>query len=140
MSENDARPFFGAGLVWLAVMEALVWKFTPNPHFLRAAFAWATALWALCLLDLFVLAKLVNAAILLVSGLHRRTRSRMMVETFYWSALKLACLGALIFSVAWGKQIPVTGLLPGVATLFVVPVMGGMIWGLRTFRYGRAFI
>jgi hypothetical protein len=87
-------------------------------------------LWTLSLLDLVALTRLLGVVFKWMSP-NSGNPAVFFIQTLFWGALKLVCLGLFFITLLKGQKIPMHGLLLGMATLGVVPVVGGFIWSQR---------
>jgi hypothetical protein len=126
---KSARPFGFTALGWLALSLAVCTLFPPKHVELRQAIVWLAVIWAVALVDLLALAKLIQAVFALAGG--GDWSPMPAIQTFYWGLIKLACLGLFGAILLRDAAVPASGLLLGLATLFVVPIVGGFIWGQR---------
>lgn len=99
------------------------------------AAAWALAFWLACALDLFALAKTIESALSLIAE-DRRSQKRpaLIVKTTLWGVIKFACLGLLGISLWRARLAPPISLLTGMATLVVVPLLGGLFWSRKELQ------
>lgn len=132
MSEQKITvPFVIAAAVWAAVGYGLCRHFSSS-ELLRSNLGWLFALWALCLFDLFALGKTVQGLLSFASGI-TENRAIYAIQTFSWGLLKLACVGIFALILIKGN-LPSLGLLSGLGTLIVVPLLGGLIWSQSVLR------
>ena len=125
--------FFPFGLVsslWLLLALAVCGYMSSTPEEWKASFVGAFILWAICNLDLLVLKNLVSNVLNLIS-LTDGNRLRVSIRALFWGVLKLICLGLFIIVLLKGHKIPTQGLLLGVSTLVVIPLVGGFLWSQR---------
>jgi len=118
-------PFIAAGMIWAGVSVVLI---ASRSGTRTESIAWFAGIWLAALLDLFSIAMALSGAIELVAGRQIGQKSIAATKLMLWGAIKLVCLALLGFIVWKGRSIPVTGLLLGLATLFIVPVTGGLWW------------
>ena len=85
----------------------------------------------LCLVDLVALARAVRA-IFEYLGAPREKRVPLLIQASYWAFLKIACLGIFTVVLIRERTIPSAGLLFGMATLVIVPLIGGFWWSRRS--------
>jgi uncharacterized membrane protein len=133
LDRNTLTPFFGIAGVWLLLAFALTAYFSKEPSF--GEFGWVCLLWALSLLDLYVLSRALGAAFELASEPGEK-RGALIIQASYWGVIKLLCLGTFgaILSMN-GRSIPVISLLMGPGTLVTVPLLGGYWWSQRVLRH-----
>jgi hypothetical protein len=120
---GNAKPFAWAAILWAFVAVAIVMFNCPDESRIRAL-EWMGTLWALCLIDLITLAKALQSAILAMDGAGEN-RIPHSIQAFYWGAIKLVCLGLFGFILWQSARAPTVGLLTGLGTLVVVPLLGG---------------
>ncbi|MDR3607486.1 MAG: hypothetical protein P4M08_08905 [Oligoflexia bacterium] len=132
VSSESLSGFGLAGLIWLLLSAAICFKLSPDKAELRRSLTWLCILFGLSILDLFALAQAL-------SGLFDLMRNEsekpifLVFRTSYWASIKLVCLIFLGFLMARGSSssgIPTPGLLTGISTLMVVPLLGGVFWQL----------
>lgn len=127
------RPFVGVALIWGAVALILAYRLgLPAPG---AAMAWASGLWALCVLDLWSLAKILHLA-LGFSNVPPERKGPYLFQTLFWGAAKVACLGSFTTALIFADGAPSSGILLGTATLVIVPLGGGFWWSQRELKNG----
>lgn len=156
---RNALPYFaGVALVWLVLSLGLCFWVASDPVERNRALAWTLGLSTLAWADLFSLGKTVAIALSLIvdaeSGTSNQhageSRARGLfavraIKASTWGALKLACLllfGVILYKGSQGSSrghlghdaIPTVGLMTGVGTLFVVPLIGGLIWNLKNSK------
>lgn len=121
--------FWVAGLWW-----ALSAAWVSNAG---SSLSWLSAIWFLCMADLFALAKLVSALLELVGSENedRKKHGQAVIRASSWGAIKLACLAFIGMVLFRGRDIPTYSLLAGLGTLVVVPIFGGLGWHLRGERH-----
>jgi len=130
-----------APFIWTAGVWALAWSVVfaldrnlNSPQLLR----WFLSGWLLCMVNLFSLAKTMSAAVELAACTEAQVASgeRMIwiLKAFFWGGLKLACLGVFIVFLLAGRKAPMEAVLTGLATIVVVPLFGGIFWGLLQSR------
>jgi hypothetical protein len=127
---SELAPFAFAAIAWAVAAVLLCWYWDGSV----LAFRWMLGLWALCLLDLFAIAKTM-AAVIAVSADAAGNRPALLVQASTWGAIKLACLGLLGILLFRGQSIPSHALLLGLGTLVVVPLIGGLWWSQRALRH-----
>jgi hypothetical protein len=95
---------------------------------------WMFYFWGLSLIDLFFLAKLMQV---MVYGQRSKSKKnlKMSIEALCWGLIKISCMGLFILALLKGQKTPLYGLLLGLATLGVVPVLGGVLWSQRVLRH-----
>jgi len=139
--EKIFQPFGIAALIWLAVGVASCSYFSEAAE-THKNLVWFLGLWALCLCDLIVLAKTVQGLFAFAAGAVEN-RPAQIIQTFSWGFLKLVCLGIFTFVMIRGRPFPMLGLLIGLGTLVVVPLLGGILWSskiLGVSENGRALV
>ena len=117
--------FAAIALGWGIFGSALSMKFSSHP---QSALAWMLVLWMLCVLDLIALAKTVAAATILMSDQFPEKKAAFMVQTLVWGTTKFAVLGFLGIVLWKAQAAPKIAVVLGVATLLVVPLIGGFWW------------
>ncbi len=121
----DLRPFILATLGW-GLLSAVVLTFMGG-DVLGALRSWGIY-FALAVTDLFFLVKIVAALMHLMSDQGAKNRTAYAIQAFVFGGLKLICLG-MIGLCLW--KFPSTssgGILFGLGTLVVVPLLGGFLW------------
>lgn len=102
---------------------------------------WLSLLSGIALFDLLAIAKVVSNLFEIQSlegAALAEKRTFLIIQTSYWGAIKIACI--LLFGIILVKGshlpsgIPTTGLITGIATFVVVPLVGGIGWYLREAR------
>jgi hypothetical protein len=89
------------------------------------ALRWWAAFYLFSIADLALLAGLVGA---LVGGPPAGSRGRWMARLLFLGFSKLGVLGGGVILMMGNRGIPNASLLSGLATLIVVPVLGGGLW------------
>ena len=112
--------FFGAGAAWLVVG-------TVTSLVVGAGLPWFLGIWVLSMADLAALGKMVQVVIS-ASQAAPENRKAHVIRAFTWGVVKLACFGLLIAVLVNAKVIPAVALLMGLATLVMVPLVGGFVW------------
>jgi hypothetical protein len=126
------RPFICAALGWL-VLAGAVCAMKDGVRGL----SWFVALWGLAALDLYSLAKALEA-LLEVSGGGVEDASKkaaLSIQALFWGTIKLICLasiGTLLMQEAPG--IPQRSLLAGLGSLVVTTLGGGFLWSRQTLK------
>lgn len=140
MQLSTLRPFLYAALVWALCVATGAYFLEPT-HPVRAVL-WALGLWALCIFDLFALAKVVRGALRLAAGQNEagtadpvELRTALGLNTAFWGLIKLSCLGLFMGVLLKGVEIPTGSLLLGLSTLVVIPLLGGLIWSQRGLKH-----
>jgi hypothetical protein len=127
-SSSVRKPFGVAAALWAVVAVALCRIFTANHAAFILNLFWMAGLYLLSVLDLVALGKTVQGALAIAAG----NRAGSAIQTFYWFGLKLACLGIFILAMMsashLGKATPTPGLLVGVGTVTMIPLLGGLFW------------
>jgi hypothetical protein len=121
----DLRPFLWATLGW-AILSVAVLLFIADDvgQSMRSLAIYFT----LAGTDLFFLVKIVAALMHLMSDQGAKNRTAYAIQAFVFGGLKLICLG-MIGLCLW--KLPSTssgGILFGLGTLVVVPLLGGFLW------------
>jgi hypothetical protein len=130
LDRSSILPFVAAGLGWVAIGALFCWK-SSAPAELGASLRWMLGLSLLCLLDLLATAKTFANVL--------QKRSFSLIRASYWGAIKIACFllfGALLWKAgSLPARVPVNGLIIGVSTLMIVPLIGGLIWNALRTRF-----
>jgi membrane protein DedA with SNARE-associated domain len=128
-SMKTGLPFLLAAAAWLAVSTLICWKMAHFPGEMATDMKWMVGLAALCLLDLLALAQLVKNTFKLMETGENRFFSA--IRASYWGTLKLACIvifGTIFWKIGSSQAIiPAEGVLAGISTLVVVPLLGGLL-------------
>lgn len=136
--QSSVYPISSLGLfsfLWLIASEALAVALATSSSQRFLAVQWIFIFWVLSILDLVALAKTLSSVMGLINSSEKsELRATYMVQTLCWGFFKLACLGLFILVLLKGQNIPWIGLLLGMGTLVVVPVMGGFVWSQRALR------
>jgi hypothetical protein len=132
------KPFGIAALAWAVIGVAVCRIFAPSSSAFFSNLLWMTGLYCLSLCDLIALGKTVQGVLSIAASASAdpkegsENRAHRAIQTFYWAILKLACLGifvgAMVLVSREGKSIPTPGLLAGVGTVAMVPLLGGLFW------------
>jgi hypothetical protein len=123
------KPFIIAAIFWAVIGFAMCRHFSAVQE-LPKNLVWLFGLWALCLLDLLALGKTIQGMLAIAAGAGENL-SAYTVHTFSWGLIKLVCLGIFALVMIKGNPIPTAGLLVGMGTLVVVPLVGGFLWSQR---------
>lgn len=123
------KPFVLAAILWAVIGWASCRGFSQADALTRNL-VWFFGLWALSLLDLVALGKTVQGLIAIAGGAGENLPA-YTIHTFSWGLIKLVCLGIFALVVIKGSPIPTAGLLVGMGTLVVVPLVGGLLWSQR---------
>ena len=135
-SLNLEMTSFGlVGLVWLVFGEILCHFLTPNTELAWVSSRWLLGIWALCIVDLYVLRMLVWSVLQILRS-DQGNPSLYVIQTAFWGVLKLVCLGLFIIVLLKGQKIPLHSLLMGIGTLGMVPLVGGFLWSQRLLPEG----
>ena len=141
------RAFLFSGLAWGLIGVVIGWiRFRGgDPGELFRQMKWLCGLWLLSMVDLFSLVQGVGLLVRLSADgsaaapdsekQPRENRTFLIIQTSYWVTLKLACWLLLSLVLLKGKAIPLYGLLFGLGTLAVVPLLGGIMWSQRISRH-----
>lgn len=94
------------------------------------AMRWFLVLSLTCFVDLVAIARTMTAAFgwISVADEVSEKRTAAALQTFYWGAFKLACLGILGMILIRAQSVPGLSLFLGLATLAVLPLVGGYFW------------
>jgi hypothetical protein len=154
MTETDANlsrsvlvPFGVSAIIWLGTSAWICWHLAPDATAAHRALTWMGILSGICLLDLYALIQALSAlfALMALSSSEGSSPSIrppqspifLVIRTSYWGGIKLVCLiflGTLLARGASPSGIPTVGLITGVSTLVVVPLLGGLLWHLQHHR------
>jgi hypothetical protein len=134
LDRQTVSPFLIVGLAWYVASAFLCFQFRHVGEPLWPVLKPMSMLWALCLFDLYCLARAVGAAIGFTSAQGEK-RSALKIQASYWGFIKLACLGILGAILLGDRSIPAIGLLTGSATLVVVPLLGGYWWSQKVLHH-----
>ena len=127
---STSVPFLVVGFAW-AVFGALVClQLAPEAQSFFAL-KWMLGLALVCMTDLMVLAKAVASVIDLMALEHPGHQPKRIVQLMFWSTAKFVCLGAIGYILWNGRAIPQCALFTGLATLVVVPLLGGLWWSYQ---------
>ena len=96
--------------------------------------SWIFVLWGFSILDLFAIASLFKAVYAL-STAEPEKRGAHVINASVWGMIKLACLGLFGFLLLRGHAIPTRELLLGIATMVVVPLVGGFWWSQKVLHH-----
>lgn len=124
------------------VWTALAWTLLGTGFVAYTEGDWARAtgpflgLALLSALDLLALAKVVERVLGFAAATSEK-RGPALVQTFFWGALKLACLGIFILVLSKGVRFAASSLILGLGTLVVVPLVGGYFWSRRDLEHAR---
>ena len=132
--QSILKPFVLSALVWAVAGFAACKYLSEDAVVLQRNLIWLFGLWALCLLDLAALAKTVNGMLAIAaggSGPAAENRGAYVIHTFSWGLIKLVCLGIFALVMIKARPIPTAGLLLGMGTLVVVPLVGGFFWSQK---------
>ena len=127
---STSVPFLIVGLGWAVFGVLLCLRLAPEAQSFFAL-KWMLGLAVVCMMDLMVLAQAVASTIDLMSSDRPEFRPNHVVRLLFWGFAKVACLG-IIGVVIWnGRSIPLCALFTGLATLVVVPLVGGLWWSYQ---------
>jgi hypothetical protein len=128
------KPFLWIALIWLGFGQILCQTMSQDRIQSLASAQWMFIIWALSLLNLGVLAQWMSIVIRWMSSSQEK-RSAYLIQTLFWGVFKLVCLGFFIAILLKGHHIPILGLLLGIGTLGVVPLLGGFFWSQRMLNH-----
>jgi hypothetical protein len=120
-----ARPFGWVALAWLAL--GLLFSFAFG-HRELASLGWMFGIWALSVIDLAVLARLLAALGSCMTDESPSRKSAHVFQALFWAGAKVACLGFFLLVLMNARGAPTASLLSGMGTLLVVPLLGGYGW------------
>jgi hypothetical protein len=125
-------PFIISALIWLILSGILCFSISANPEEARRALVWMLRLAFISLLDLLAIAKVFYYVFELQRDQDPGKRIFSVIRTSYWGALKIACILICGTILVKGSHlpagIPVVGLVTGISTLVIVPLVGGAVW------------
>lgn len=121
------KPFGVAALIWAVLSMGLCRYFAEDTAQFITNVLWLAGLYLLSLCDLVALGKTIEGMIFVSSG-EGENRAVRALQTFYWVLLKLLCLGIFTVVLIKGRSIPSAGLLLGLGTIGIVPLLGGLFW------------
>lgn len=131
-------PFIVCGLFWVALSTALCLYFSGNSEESKRAVIWMLRLSFISMLDLLAIAKVFYYLFELQRDQEPGKRIFSVIRTSYWGALKIACIVICGTILVKGSHlpagIPVVGLVLGISTLVIVPLLGGAVWYLTQKR------
>lgn len=138
LDAESVRPFAAVGLGWIALSALFCWK-TSSSAELHSALRWMLQFSLLCLLDLLAIAKTFANVL--------QSRNFSLIRASYWGAIKIACFllfGAFLWQVRslsagslGASPVPMNGVITGVSTLMIVPLLGGLIWHVLHARFAQ---
>lgn len=129
-----------ACLGWLLVASIICWVYqqtihTPERAAPLVAVLWLVCFWSISVLDLFSLAKFIQAIFSMLSERSAaEKKAAYVIRALSWGIIKLGCFGLfglLLLGATTVLKIPVASLVLGLGTLFVVPLLGGALWGQK---------
>lgn len=121
------KPFGIAAIIWAFLSIGICRYFNADTSRFMTSILWLAGLFLLSLCDLVALGKTIEGMIFVASG-EGENRSVRALQTFYWILLKLLCLGIFTVVLIKGRSIPSLGLLLGLGTVGIVPLLGGLFW------------
>jgi len=127
---KQLRPFIGAGAIWL-VLGLVGISVLSGPDARVPSLAWFFLFWLLGMADLATIAALVFS---MVTWQDTGDKARMGIRVLFLGMAKVGLLlifGAILFL---RHGIPQSSLLVGLATLIVVPILGGFAWSFQGKR------
>lgn len=123
-------PFSVVALAWLILGSFVSVFFSKEP--LGTSVGSFLLVFTLCLANLFFLFKATEKFLLILRSTDLRVS--YTIQLIFWSALKLAGLGAIVFLLMKSSGLPRSSLISGMAVLFILPVVGGYSWAMRDLR------
>lgn len=130
-------PFLAIAIGWIILSAILCLRFSGGEYESRRAVIWMFRLSFISLLDLLAIAKVI----FYVFEIQRATeegpssaikRKFSIIRTSYWGAIKIVCIlicgTILVKGSHLSGGIPPVGLVTGISTLVVVPLVGGLAW------------
>jgi hypothetical protein len=138
---RELLPFILTSIAWFTLWT--VWCLTAGNTDSLSIFKWFLAIWALCVLDLLALSKVILTAVALMalssSEADLAKRPALTVQTMFWGVMKLACLGVLgAVLVIKSGSVPRLSLMAGLGTLVAVPLFGGFWWSMTSLKKGSS--
>lgn len=125
-------PFIISALIWLILSGILCFTLSANPDEAHRALIWMLRLAFISLLDLLAIAKVIYYVFELQRDQDQGKRIFSVIRTSYWGALKIVCIVICGTILVKGSHlptgIPVVGLMTGISTLVIVPLVGGVAW------------
>jgi hypothetical protein len=119
-----------AQALWLLVGISLLFLTRGSSAPFLGALRWFLVLSLICFVDLIAIVRTMMAAFewtqLADDPSEKRTAAAL--QTFYWGAFKLACLGILGMILIRAQSVPGLSLFLGLATLAALPLVGGFFW------------
>lgn len=116
--------------LWLMAGATLLWLLRGSSPPFPTALGWFFVLSLICFVDLIAIVRTMAAAFewtqLADDPSEKRTAAAL--QTFYWGAFKLACLGILGMILIRAQSVPGLSLFLGLATLAALPLVGGYFW------------
>lgn len=130
---TSLAPFAWVGGIWLLAGVTLSYELA-EPAVRGLSVRGFLCLWALSLADLYALAKVVAETLPLAAGAPSRERSARAFRAVFWGIIKLAVLAFFAVFLIKAHSIPKEGLLTGMGTLILVPLLGGYQWSRKVLR------
>jgi hypothetical protein len=132
LSRKTLLPFLLTGLIWIAVSTILCFHYSKNPEETHRALIWMLRLSILSVVDLLAMAKVFFYLFELQRPQEPGKRIFSIIRTSYWGAIKIVCILICGIILVKGSHlpagIPVVGLITGISTLVIVPLVGGVAW------------
>lgn len=120
-------PFVWTAVAWL-VVGGLVQLYQGTGETGLRPFYWFCAFWALSMLNLFLLLKVVASLLIFVSENEGSKKAVTPLSLALWTTAKIAGLGLLVFTLLRSDQASVWGVVFGLGAFIVVPLLGGLWW------------
>jgi hypothetical protein len=133
LDARTALPFLATAFAWLGLGAIGLFFWEPEAASRPAAWSWMVGFWGFCVADLYALARTVFAVLAVAAEESAEARAKLSIQALFWGILKLGCLGLFtLVLIRHGTGIPAKGLLLGLGTLIVVPIVGGYWWSQRS--------
>jgi hypothetical protein len=132
LDRKTVLPFLISGLVWILLAAGICRLLSANVDEFHRSLIWMLRLAFLSLLDLLAIAKVFYYVFELQRPEAGQKRIFSVIRTSYWGAIKIACIlicgTILVKGSHLSAGIPPVGLVTGISTLVVVPLVGGLVW------------
>jgi hypothetical protein len=132
---KKAKPFVLTAAFWLVAGSAVSLSLGTDRF---GNVKWMIGLWFLSVADLIVLAMLIRTLFVLVTSPDPTEKLVRSIHISWWLFLKLICLalfGVVLFT---AKGCPLVGLLCGLLTMAIVPLVGSLWWSHKESKHARA--
>lgn len=130
-NSKDLNAFLPGAVGWFVLsIICIIWM--SDRTFLFDALRAFLVFWILGLFDLYALARAVKSVLIYMGSQDKDSnRSAYLVQILCWSLAKFACLGLVVLAIFSQREAPVEALVFGIATLLIVPLIGGYRWSRR---------